>query len=142
MLRTDFLAAILYALHFFLLGAITGGAMNLIGAIRSAAYYRYPPSKNRRWLFMLFVLIAFIAAGFFWQGPLSLLALAGTLSYGVAYWQHDPTHIRRYLMISFPLWFVYNAVSGSYPGMAIEVIMAISNLISQYRFDFKQGTAA
>ena len=142
MLITDFLAAALYALHFFLLGAITGGAMNLIGAIRGVVYYHYPPTKIRRWLFMFFIIIACIATAIFWQGPLSLLALGGTLSYALAYWQSNPTYIRRYLMASYPLWFVYNAISGSYPGMAIEVILFSANVIGQYRFDRKRIISA
>lgn len=136
MLACDMAAAFLYALHFFLLAAPTGGAMNLIGGIRALVYYKYPPSKSRRWMFVLFIFIACVATFYFWEGPISLLALAGTISYGVAYWQTNPTYIRRYLLISFPLWFTYNFIVGSYPGMVIELVLLLSNLVGQYKFDY------
>jgi hypothetical protein len=136
MLGFDMSAAFLYALHFFLLGAPTGGAMNFIGGVRAAIYYKYPPTKARKWIFVLFMFSSCLATYYFWEGFISLLALGGTLSYGIAYWQTNPKYIRRYLLLSFPLWFAYNFIVGSYPGMLIELILLASNLIGQYRFDY------
>jgi len=45
--------------------------------------------------------------------------------------------MRRLGLLSSPPWFTYNFISGSYPGMVIEVLLVTSNLIGQYRFDLK-----
>jgi hypothetical protein len=140
MLITETIAAFLYSLYFFLLGATTGGAMNFIGGLRAIAYFKYPPSKDNRWVLWLFIIFAVVATYFFWDGVISLLALIGTLGYAFAYWQKNPKIIRRFMLITFPTWFTYNLIVGSYPGMAIKIIVLISNLTGQYRFDYRKSS--
>lgn len=137
MLLLAMTAAFLYALHFFLLGAATGAAMNLIGAFRCYVFYKVKPTRSNAWILYVFITISLLATLYTWQGPISLLAAAGTVLSGIASWQLTPKYIRRYALSAPPPWFAYNALSGSYPGMFIEVFMFISNLIGQYRFDLK-----
>lgn len=131
------LAAGFYTLHFFLLGAATGAAMNAISGVRSYVYFKIKPSKRHTWILMLFLALSVIGAGLTWQGALSLLPLGGSLFASLAYWHKNPKFIRRWMLAPPPLWFAYNAVSGSYPGMMIEIIMFSSNLVGQYRFDIR-----
>lgn len=139
MLQLGMIAALIYALHFFLLGARTGAAMNLIAAGRSYVYFKTTPDKRHTWILLAIGVVSVLGALLTWQGPLSLLPLLGTLSSGLAFWQTKPKNIRRFALISSPLWFAYNAVSGSYPGMFIEVVMICSNFIGQYRFDYRHN---
>ena len=138
MLITETIAAFLYSLHFFLLGAMAGGAMNFIGGCRALVFYKYPPSKNNSWVLVLFITLAIIGTYLFWDGLVSLLALIGTIGYAITYLQTNPKYIRRIMLLTFPAWFTYNIIVGSYPGMAIEIIVLISNLTGQYRFDFRK----
>ncbi|HZL08344.1 MAG TPA: YgjV family protein [Candidatus Dormibacteraeota bacterium] len=140
MLLLSLVASLLYTAHFFLLGAITGSAMNLSGAVRSYVYYKVKPSAKNTWIMFAFLAITLAATALTWQGYISLLPMVGTVSGVVAYWQRKPKLIRRLGLISPPAWFVYNAVSGSYAGMFIEVINLSSNLIGQYRFDLPKGS--
>ncbi|MEK7070605.1 MAG: YgjV family protein, partial [Patescibacteria group bacterium] len=55
----------------------------------------------------------------------------------IAFWQSNPRYIRLIGLISPPLWFTYNYISGSYAGMFAEIILLSSNLIGIYRFDIK-----
>lgn len=137
MLRLGALAAALYTVHFYLLGAFTGAAMNLVGGVRSYSYSKVTPNRSNVWIPILFTAIAILGTLLTWQGYLSILPLLGTTCGAVAFWQNNPKHIRRLAMLASPLWFVYNFISGSYPGMLIEVIMLTSNLVGQYRFDRK-----
>jgi len=135
MLKIMVFSALLYATHFYFLGAYTGAAMNLLGAGRNIIFIK---SANRtKWLPALFVLLFIIATIMTWQGPLSLLALGGMVSGTLAFWQTNTKRIRRIALLSPPLWFTYNFISGSYPGMLIEFIMLISNLIGTWRFDLR-----
>jgi hypothetical protein len=135
MLKFGMTAAFLYSLHFFLLGAPTGAAMNLIGALRSFVYFRTKPSRKNIWIPLVFLTIASIATLLTWQGPVSLLALAGSVLGGIAFWQKNPKLMRHIAILVPPLWFTYNAMVGSYPGMFIEVAMLISILVGRYRLD-------
>lgn len=137
MLKLGMTAAVLYSVHFLLLGATTGAAMNIIGAVRCYVFYHVKPGRGNVWILATFVSVAAVATAFTWQGPLSLLAMLGSMLGATAFWQTNPKIIRRIILFVPPLWFSYNTISGSYPGMFIEVVMFFSNLVGQYRFDFK-----
>src|SRR5687767_493254 len=73
MLRLGMIAGAIYALHFFLLGAYTGSAMNLIGSIRSYIFFKTKPDKRHRWILFSFITIAAISTYITWQGWISTL---------------------------------------------------------------------
>jgi hypothetical protein len=137
MLQLVAAAALLYAIQFCLLGAFTGAAMNILGAARSYTFYKIKPNKHHRWVLMAFISLAVFGAVVTWQGTISLLPMLGSICGGIAIWHKKPKQIRRWSLIAPPLWFIYNAYSGSYAGMFIEVIMLSSNALGEYRFDIK-----
>lgn len=140
MLILGMMVSLLWSTHFLLLGAATGAAMNLLSATRSYVYYKVPPTKKNQWIMWFFVFITAIATAFTWKGPISLLPFIGSLFSIIAFWQKNTKYIRRLALGSSPPWFIHNAIVGSYPGMVVEVLLVISNLIGQYRFDFKHVT--
>jgi hypothetical protein len=137
MLKLVMVAALLYTVHFYLIGALTGAAMNLIGALRSHTFYKLKPKNRHWWILGVFILMAIVGGLITWQGPLSLLPLAGSICGGLAIWHTKPSEIRRWSLIATPMWFTYNAISGSYPGMLIDTFSLTSNLLGEYRFDHK-----
>lgn len=86
-------------------------------------------------------IIIFSAAGILtWQGPVSLLPVFGMISGTLAFWQQNPKHIRMFALISPPLWFTYNAISDSYPGILTEIVMFSLNVVGIYRFDIHKAS--
>lgn len=135
MLALATVAACLFASHYFLLGAMTGAVMNLIGAARSFVFMHVKPRKSNRWVLYLFLGAAIVATAATWHGPISLLALAGTGCSAVASWQRNPRLIRRFALATpFP-WFVYAILTGSIAGMVVEMMSLTSNLIGRHRHD-------
>lgn len=130
-------ACLLWSAHFFLLGAITGASMNLLGAARAYIYIRVKPTKKNRWVLWSFLGLLALATLLTWQGVISLLPLSGSGMSVIADWQKRPKYIRRLGFFTSPSWLIYNVISGSYPGIAVEILKMTSNLIGQYRFDFK-----
>lgn len=142
MLMIMICAGLLYTVHFFLLGAFTGAAINLVGVFRNYAFHRLKPHKHS-WLMPGFFILLFIIVSIWtWQGFISLLPLGGAVSGTIAFWQTNTKHIRRLALIASPLWFTYNLISGSYPGMIVEIVMLTSNLIGMFRFDFRPAKSA
>lgn len=135
MLTAQLWGNLLFAIHFALLGAYTGAALNLVGAGRSYSFNKF---RKKRWsgaIFWGFIGI-FVAADIAtWQGIISLLPLIGMISGAFAYWQPTAKSIRVLSLIAPPAWFIYNAVVSSYAGMATEVILMSSILIGMYRLD-------
>ena len=127
-------SALLFSLHFILLGAITGAVMNLLGAARSYTFLNLGKNRDIRFLFafiMLFALATFVS----WQGTKSLLPLTGMIFGTVAFWQTKPSKTRLIALLASPPWFIYSAITGSYPGMLVELIVFSSNLTGIYRLD-------
>lgn len=83
-----------------------------------------------------FFIAAFLIASILtWQGQISVLPMMGMVSGTIAFWQKEARLVRLIGILSPPLWFTYNIIVGSYPGMITEVIILSSNLIGVYRFD-------
>jgi len=135
MLKLGMVAAFIYSVHFLLLGAYTGAAMNLIGGARAYAFYRVEPDRRHVWILVIFIAIAAVSTYITWQGIISLLPLIASSMGGIALWHKKPKAIRRWALIVPPIWFAYSFLVGSYPGMVVESIMFTSNLVGEYRFD-------
>jgi len=130
----------LYALHYYLIGAYTGSALNVIVAIRSAVFVRNSPNRHNRWLLWTFCLASGALTLLAWQGPVSLLAGGGTIVRAIASWQKQPRRIRRLSLAVTTLWLLYSASVGSIAGIVMQVIALVSNVIGQYRFDVRCRT--
>ncbi len=137
MLILQMLARLLWAAHFFLLGAVTGSAMGLLGAFQSFAYYKAGNKRDAH--IPILSALSFVAATVFtWQGPRSLLPLGGALIGVLAFWQINPRHIRLLALPGSGCWFIYSVLSGSYAGMTADILVLFSTLIGIYRFDIKR----
>lgn len=139
MLLLGLTACLLWATHFYLLGAVTGSAMNLMAAVRFCVYYSIKPSKRNLWVMWLFIGLTALATVLTWKGMISLLPFAGTACGVIAFWQKKTKYIRRLALLSSPPWLTYGLIVGSYPGVAAETLLMGSNLIGQYRFDFRSA---
>ena len=135
MLKLKTLGAVSYTIHFFLLGAYTGSAMNMISVGRDTVFIK-AKGRKRSWALPGFFIVVFVGVGLLtWQGPISLLPITGMITGTIAFWQRKSKSIRWISLLSPPMWFIYNAVSGSYAGMLTEVILLSSDLTGIYRFD-------
>lgn len=137
MLQLSAISATLYAVSFYFLQAYTGSALNLIAAARCYTFTTAKTKQNSTKIFTVFAVMSLTATYFTWAGPISILALLGTLFSGMAAGQLSTKNIRRVALLAPPLWFTYNLLTHSYPGMLIEVFIICSNLVGQYRFDRK-----
>jgi len=124
-----------WALHFLLLGAYTGAALNLVSIMRNAAFMRWKDRCPGPLLPTLVITVLAGAAAATWRGPLSGVALAAASCGTIAFWQRHPRNTRRWSLLSSPLWLTHNALQGSYPGVIIEVLVMGSILIGMWRHD-------
>lgn len=127
----------LWAIHFFLLGAYTGSALNFFGAIKAYTFNRFRYRSWSGFLFWGFVSLFAAVTAVTWQGPISLLPAIGTISGAFASWRPTAKSIRLLALISPPSWFAYNFISHSYAGMVTEVFILASIFIGMYRLDRK-----
>lgn len=134
------IAQVLFTVHFGLLGAWTGAAMNGVAAVRTYIFNQRESknwSNNHVWLH-LFVLLFWILGIITWKENYSLLPILAITVDTFAVWNKKTSNIRLFMLIPRPLWFVYNFTVGSYAGMITEIFVLFSILISILRFDIIQ----
>ena len=127
-----------WALHFLLLGAYTGAALNLVSIARNAMFMRWKDRYPGPLLPAVVIAVLAGAAIATWRGPLSGVALTAAVCATIAFWQRHPRNTRRWSLLSSPLWLTHNALQGSYPGIIIEVLVLGSILIGMWRHDRQQ----
>ncbi|OGG20175.1 hypothetical protein A3D03_00500 [Candidatus Gottesmanbacteria bacterium RIFCSPHIGHO2_02_FULL_40_13] len=128
---------ILFTLHFGLLGAWTGAAMNGVAAFRTYIFNQRETkiwSNNPFWLY-LFVVLFWVFGIVTWSGYYSILPILAMTIDSFAVWNKKTQYIRRLMLIPRPLWFIYNYTVVSYAGMITEIFVLFSILIGIIRFD-------
>jgi len=135
MLKLHILASGFFAIHYFLLGAYSGSAINTMNILRNYSFSKFKKKKNS-WLLPAIFIVLFIIIGIVsWQGWISLLPILSAVGGTIAFWQSKPKIIRILSFIILPMWFIYDALSGSYPGMIAEFIIFTSDIVGLCRYD-------
>jgi hypothetical protein len=133
----QFLASILFATHFFMLGSPTGGAMNVLGIFRGALFSQREDKKwadNKIFMF-LFIALFITFGGLTWENIFSIFPIVAGVVQTVGLWVKNTTLIRIIMISSSPCWMVYNIHSGSIAGILTESFVMISILVAFVRFE-------
>lgn len=128
---------ILYSIHYFMLGAWTGGFINIIGAVRSGSFIYKNKNKfmSTNALPVIFVFLYVLNAILTWQGPITLLPTLGSTIMMLTIWQHNTKLIRRNGIIVQLLWLSYAIFVGSWVVVGTEIILIISTVSAVVRLD-------
>ena len=128
---SDFLSAV----HFLLLGQITGCAVNAVNVFRGLCFAQ---RGHRKWASGLWMPVAFcfftvISSLFSWAGPISLLPTAGSCLAVVGYWSAEPRRLRYFNLAGISLWTVYGLCTLSVPTVVGNAISIGSILCTELR---------
>jgi len=136
-LVSQLVGSLLFTVHYFLLGAWVGAAMNGL-AIARAYIFNLRDSKTwikSRVVMYIFILFFWIGGILTWDGYLSILPILGMSLECVALWSKNTKHMRWIFLAVRPLWMTYNIMVGSYAGIMADIFLTTSLLIAVYRFD-------
>lgn len=134
------LGCLCFSLQFALLGAYSGCLTVLINIVRNAMLIRYNDCAVVRWKgwVVIFSALSLAVALFTWDGIISILPVAGTISGTVGYWTNNAKKIRiANLFINSPCMLIYDALVKSWGGVLNEGITIVSIVISIIRFGWK-----
>lgn len=127
-----------FTLHYMLIGAFSGMAMNFIGIIRNIVFYF--AGKNGKvskvWS-VSFAVIMGIMGVIAWESWYSVLAVVGLVinSYSMSF--TNPNNIRKSILITSPLVLAYDVLVSSVGGAVYEAIVIISSIVGLIRFSKK-----
>ena len=136
-------ASLAFCTQLFMLGAITGGCVDLISTVRTAIFANNGKkwATSRLWLY-LFILLMIGAGILTWENAWSLLPILGAVLSTVALWMKEERYIRLISLFVGPCWLIYNLVNGAYTGALNELLAMTSIVIGMIRHDRKKSEDA
>ena len=126
-LLCKFTADVLWFCHYFLIGAYSGAALNVLALGRESIFY----NKEKKWAshrFWLYLIMALTIASCIltWEGPISLLPMIGSCCAVVSFWCTKPIHIRLMAIPAQVLWLIYGTIHFSLPSFICNTMALIT----------------
>lgn len=124
------------AVHYILLGAYTGAAVNLIGCVRNYIFTKLVEKNKKTAPYIILFSVLFAAFGILtWQGKLSILIIAAKILSTIAYGNKNATVVRILTLLTSSSWLIYNISVLSITGSICEAMTLISIISGIIRFD-------
>lgn len=125
---------ILWTVHYGLIGAYSGAALNVLAIGRETVFCNKDKkwASSRFWLY-LFVALTVGSSLVTWEGALSLLPMIGSSCAVVSFWCTKPIHIRMLAIPAQLLWLIYGFLHMSVPSMVSNIIALTAIGIGLYR---------
>lgn len=125
-----------FAVQYFLLGAYTGMAMNLIGCVRNLIFVRMvKQDKNTIPARVAFSVLFLVGTAFTWSGLKSVLIGIAKVISTVAYGSSNTFVVRVMVLITSTSWLIYNMIVKSYAGCVCEFLTLCSIIVGIVRID-------
>lgn len=131
------ISRVLYITQYLLLGAFSGAALDILGAVSSVIAARKQSGFVSRYKYVILIAmdVAMVAVGLLlWESIYSLFAILGILLHTTAFWIDDERVIRRISLLGSPFWFVYNFASRAYGSAVGDVLTMASIVIAMIRY--------
>ena len=142
-------ARALFAVNMFMLGAVAGGIMNLIGAFRAIVYSNKKTFRaDSKWwiagftcLYLLSYVLTFTVFG---KEPVAFnlviefLPMVAMFLTNVGFACKDAKSARILAFVSCPFWLAYNIVNFVLGGMICDVLNMVSIIIGMLRHDIRR----
>ena len=145
----QFFAAISFAFNYLLLGAVIGGVLNLIGAVRALVFLFEKRTKANSIAWLIIFIIAFASSYpltfLVFKTPITpknliieLLPVIAMILITISLRLGKAKAVRAFSLFSSPMWLVYNCFSGSFGAIASEILNLISIIVGIIRLDTKR----
>ena len=137
--------SIFFSVNMFMLNAMMGGLLNLIGIFRAVVYSNREKLRGIKiWntVFIALYALSYVVVFTLLAKPVTpfnliceLLPLVGMIATTLSFATTSASLVRKFALISSPAWLIYNCLNFALGGIICEVMSLISVAISIYRFD-------
>ncbi len=141
----------LFAVSFFLLGAITGALLNVIANVRALVYFNKQRLRADKPIWLAGFILAYAAVyvltftlPIFETEPtafnliVGLLPVIGMTASNLGLYCKDAKSVRRFGLITSPAWLIYNIIYFSIGGILCEAFSIVSIIIGMIRLDINK----
>lgn len=127
-----------YAVHYFLLGAISGAYISLISILRNVLL---SIAKKNKILIAIFIVILYLVVTFiFYENIYSVFPMTANTIFLIAILKDSKMSLLKGQLVGSVLWFTYGVSVSSYVEMVAQVILAISVIIQIKNMPKKENT--
>ena len=146
----QFFAASVFAANYFMLGAVVGGMLNLVGALRSVIFFFKEKTKANSIFWLVFFICAFAVSyplSFLCFGTeqttrnfiIEILPVLAMIIATISLRLGSAKAVRFLGLSSSPMWLTYNLFTGSFGAVASEILNLISIVVGIIRLDIKKS---
>ena len=129
------MTALIFAVHYTLIGAPTAIALNLLAAANCVfCYYRDKRGSKSLIGSYVFIALVIVISLLTWEGWYSIAIMVGLVLNTISFALDHPQKMRRIMLIKTPLCFAYNLMVGSVGGMIYECTVLVSSVIGLLRY--------
>ena len=128
---------VLYIVQYILLGAFSGMALDVVGAVASVIAARRDTQFVRKHLRAVIIsvdAVIVIVGILLYRTPIDLLPLFGVLLHTGAFWLTDERWIRRVSLAGSPFWFGYNFCKRAFGSALGDLLTVGSILIAMFKY--------
>ena len=125
--------SLLFALHYLLLGASTGAAMCVMGALQGVALVTLVDRRQRIGVVGATMAIGAFVTAMTWNGLPSLMSQGGQAMSAIGRLQLDTQRLRLWFLVSVVFWCSHNLMVGSVFGLASDTLSLTSLLLGLWR---------
>ena len=130
------------ALSYFLLGAMSGFALNVVGIIRNVCFYLQPSTGRVRYFTGTFFCIAMSIVGvIFWQGPADLLIIIALAINAMMLSVFSAQALRYSLLFTCVMMIAYAMIYFNVGAILNESLSIVSSAIGILRYRSKTNDA-
>ena len=142
-IRVQLYSSLVFAVHYLLLGAVTGALLNVIGICRALIFSNREHSwAQKKWWLPLFCVsycAVYVLMFTIWgmepsakNLSLELLPVIGSLATTIGF-RLDNLTMRKLALVNGATWVIYAAICGSIGGALTEAVGIVSVLIGMRR---------
>lgn len=138
MRHVNIVVALLFSLHYGLMGATAGMVLCFIAATRSSVLSFDFFWRRRNWVGVFYFALCTLAFIPTYHSWLDILPLIGLYCGCLIDLQHNAVRVRALALGGQCVWFTYNLLLGSYGGMFSSALNMVSNGIGYYRHHWRK----
>ncbi len=128
------MVAVVFSIHYFLIGAYSGMAMNALNIARNICYdYRVRKGICSKLIPIGFVVLQAAICSLTWEAWYSVFVMLGICinSYCMSF--SDPQNVRKSILVTSPMVLTYDAFARSVGGFIYEAVALASAMIGILR---------
>jgi hypothetical protein len=127
--------AAVFVLHYAMIGAISGMALNLVCVVRNIAFYiRHRMGREGKLLPLAFTALTAVVGILTWEAWYSIFIFVALVINAFCMSFSNAQNVRKSILITSPLVMIYDAITRSVGGFIYEGVAIASSVVGILRY--------